>query len=94
MLRNKYPDRSRYAIVRGRVRVSFYGGSATTPAQLTVHLSEVINDRISVPPEFRPAFDSLPRTSTRGEVTASRFEVTLAFGKRFEPWIIAASAGK
>ena len=94
-LRNKYSDRSRYAIVRGRVRVSFYGGSATRSTQLSGHLSEVINDRISVPPEFRPAFDSLPRTYTWGEVTASRFDVTLAFGKRFEPWIVAASsAGK
>lgn len=93
-LRNKYPDHDRYAIVRARVRVSYYSGSATRSAQLTGHLSDVINDRISVPPEFRPSFDSLPRTSTRGEVTASRFEVTLAFGKRFEPWIVVASAGK
>lgn len=93
-LRNKYPDRNRYVIVRARVRVMYFSGSAIRSPELTGHLGEVINDRISVPPEFRSTFESLPRTSTWGEVTASRFDVKLAFGKRFEPWIVAASAGK
>jgi Domain of unknown function (DUF4824) len=95
-LREKYPDRNRYAIVRARVRVTYFGGSAIRDAELTGHLSEVINDHISVPPEFRVTFDTLPRTSTYNsqDGPVSRFDVTLAFGKRFEPWIIAASAAK
>ena len=95
-LRNKYPDRSRYAIVRGHVRVIYYSGSATSSALLSGILNQVINDRVSVPPEFRTTFDSLPRTYNYNwqEGPASRFEVMLAFGKRFEPWIVAASAGK
>ena len=95
-LRRRYPDRTRYAIVRGRVRV-YAGhdtGAAAKPAQLIGYLTEIINDRISVPPEFRKQFDALPRISTSGEVNASAFEVTLAFGKRFEPWITAASSAK
>jgi len=93
-LRNRYSDRNRCVIVRARVRVMYFRGSATRSAELAGHLSEVINDRISVPPEFGATFESLPRASTWGEVTASRFDVKLAFGKRFEPWIVAASAGK
>lgn len=95
-LRNKYPDRNHYAIVRALVRVNYYRGSATRSAQLTGHLTGVINDHISVPPEFRPTFESLPRTYNYNlqASPASRFDVTLAFGKRFEPWIVAASAGK
>ena len=91
-LRNKYPARSRYAITRARIGVNFYAGSATTAAQLTGRLSEIVNDRISVPPEFRTTFASLPRASTWGEAATSRFEATIAFGKRFEPWFVAASS--
>ena len=90
-LRSQYPDRNRYAIARGRVRISFYAGNATRSAQLTGYLSEVINERISVPPEFRPMLGAVPRMSTWGEVSASRFEIDLAFGRRFEPWIVAVS---
>jgi len=94
-LRIRYPDRTRYAIVRAVVRVSYYGGNAAQSAQLTGR-TDVLNDRINLPPEFRPAFESLPRTYYYNwqEDPKSHFDVTLAFGKRFEPWIVDASAGK
>ena len=94
-LRAKYPDRARYAIVRGRVRLNAYAGSATREPQLYGYL-EVINDHVNVPPEFAPVFDALSRAYGYNPYQAApvRYEVTLAFGRRFEPWIAAASAGQ
>jgi len=95
-LREKYPDRSRYAIVRGSIRVQSYGGRGKD-GELTGHIADLGNDRISVPPEFRREFESVPRTRGWGrpaDAGLTPFQVTVAFGKRLEPWIVAASAGK
>jgi hypothetical protein len=46
-----------------------------------------------VPLAFRKAIESAPRSVPPAAAPGARpFEVTVAFGKRFEPWIVAASA--
>lgn len=91
-LRSQYRDRGRYAIVRGSVRVVYYGRGAG--ARLSGHLEGLSNSSISVPREFRHVFASMPRGPVYGDVAqgALPLQVTVAFGKRFEPWIVAASA--
>ena len=95
-LRGKYPDRARYAIVRGSVRAHF-NRNRTGDAQWTGYIESLDNIRVSVPLEFRRAIGSVPHTVARGGTVqeGSPFQITVAFGKRFEPWIVAASsAGK
>lgn len=87
-LRAAYPDRSRYAIVRGEVRPSFYRRG---PERLSGIISGISASTINVPLEFRAAID-IPQvyygpTSTEPEP----FEASVAFGKRLEPWIVEAS---
>ena len=94
-LRAKFPDRTRYAIVLGKVRPS-YQSVRGKGARWTGYIEVIENARVNVPLEFRRAVESAPRSIARAtaapEVPA--IEVTVAFGKRFEPWILAAGAAK
>jgi len=90
-LRSKYPDRVHYAIARGRVRpvVTDSGHSL----RLSGSLSELSVDGIIVPLEFRNVFEhALPDLAT-GARSPARFDATVAFGKRLEPWLTAAVRG-
>jgi len=92
-LRAKYPDRTRHAIVQGKVRASYQPGRGKE-ARWTGYFEDVLNDQINVPLEFRKAIGSAPRSRPGAHQAGDDpvFAVTVAFGKRFEPWIIAASA--
>ncbi|MGH6631710.1 MAG: DUF4824 family protein, partial [Burkholderiales bacterium] len=98
-LRAKYPDRTRYAIMRGKIRpqLSTARGSA---GLWTGHIDSLDNTRVNVPPEFRKALVSTqysPLTTRAVPAKAEgapAFQVTVAFGKRFEPWIVAAERGR
>jgi len=94
-LRAKYPDRARYAIVKGIVRAQF-NRNRSGEGEFTGHVENLVNRQVNVPIEFRRAIGSVPRTAAWKEMAqeGSPFQITVAFGKRFEPWIIAASAGK
>jgi hypothetical protein len=77
-LRARYPDRARYAIVHGVVRPHTEWEKGVT--RIGGNISELHAERINVPLTYRQVFnDSKP------------YEVTVAFGKRLEPWIIRAS---
>jgi hypothetical protein len=91
-LRAKYPDRDRYAIVLGKVRLSYHFGRGKE-ARWTGYIEDLVNDQVNVPLAFRKAIESAPRSVPPAAAPGARpFEVTVAFGKRFEPWIVAASA--
>ncbi|MDD4978365.1 MAG: DUF4824 family protein [Gallionella sp.] len=78
VLRAKYTDRKRYAIVHGLIRpsvthdkgVSKFGG----------YISELHADAVNVPLAYRSVFEN-----------DAPYDVTVAFGKRLEPWITAAT---
>jgi hypothetical protein len=89
-LRALYPDRTRYAIVRGAVRPQVVGPD--TAATFQGYVTEVAAEQINVPYRFRAAFDSVRRSeSSRDEITASPFAASVAFGRRLEPWIMSAA---
>ena len=91
-LRAKYGDRSKYAIVQGQVRPAWR--SARVPKSHAGYVESLSVGAVNVPLELRGPFEGaspeneyLPATSTQ-----VRYEATVAFGKRLEPWITAASA--
>ncbi len=89
-LRAKYPDRNRYAIVTGKVRA--YGDGSGK--KLQGFIAEIHNSRINVPLELVPAIGSV--SGSRPRVLAAPegpgFEVSIAFGKRYEPWLLNVNA--
>ena len=88
-LRSKFPDRSRYAIVRGRVDPMGWKMSRTHSG----HVSAVNIESINVPLELRSVFegaepdnDFVPR-ATRNKAA---YDATVIFGRRLEPWLATA----
>jgi len=73
-LLQKYSDRQKYLIVRGVIRAFVNTGTGSKPLDGSV--SEILPQDIHVPPSLASAF------------SASSYTVTLAYGHRFEPWVI------
>jgi len=76
-LRTSYPDRNRYAIVRGLVRPNIVRGK---DGKVGGNISELHAENVNVPLAYRRVFDAV-----------APYQVTVAFGRRMEPWILAAS---
>lgn len=79
-LRAAYPDRAHHAIVHGLMIPS----TVRERNEILVggNITQLYAGRINVPFAYRQVF---------GDMVAC--EVTVAFGKRLEPWIVAASKG-
>jgi hypothetical protein len=77
-LRARYPDKSAYAIVRGKVRLDPW--SDKYKAALNGYVSELSVSALNVPVELRAVL---------GRDT-SGYTATVAFGQRLEPWFVAA----
>jgi uncharacterized protein DUF4824 len=94
-LRAQYPDRTRYAIVHGSVRAQHHPARGAA-GEWTGYIEGIDNGQINVPLEFRKAIGSVPQTSDwePPAQVGSPFQATVAFGKRFEPWVTAVSATK
>ncbi|MBI2314380.1 MAG: DUF4824 family protein [Betaproteobacteria bacterium] len=95
-LRAKYSDRSRYALVRGQVRPQFAGYGKST--RLAGYVSRLSVESVNVPHEFRGVLEPVLQRgagspSVSPSMKAAPFEATVAFGRRFEPWMTAAARG-
>ena len=79
-LLQKYSDRRKYLVVRCVVRayVNAFDPAArkAVPDRVEGSISEILPQNIHVPPSLSSAF------------SASSYSVTLAYGHRFEPWVI------
>jgi hypothetical protein len=88
-LRAKYPDRSRYAILRGKISAHVRRGDFSEPDAIhTVgEIRSIQGDRFNVPARYQRTL-ALNEFGTRPPRTPSDIvEITVAFGKRLEPWI-------
>ena len=74
-LRAKYPDRSRYAILRGTVRLRRWAAVMDT-AWIGGEIGRITGESMNVPAPYQE------------RLTAKTFGVTIGFGKRLEPYII------
>lgn len=77
-LRQRYPDRTHYAIVNGNIRP--YVMRDRTSARLYGTVTSVRCETINVPLQFR-------------ETVPHPFILEVAFGTRLEPWIVSGHAG-
>ncbi len=87
-LRARYPDRSMYAIVHGRVRAV----SREADADRAGAIDALSNGEVNVPVSMRATFDGLGPTYRGRRTNADgHFDATLAFGARSEPWLVSAA---
>lgn len=86
-LRARYPDLAHYAIVPGRIQPALHygkdGGRADTP-QPGGYLAGLLVPEINVPA------GTLPITPGARVEAQAKYALDIAWGKRFEPWIVAA----
>ena len=90
-LRAKYPDRSRFAIVRGQVRPepSWQRDGGAHPFFGIV--SSLSIDNLNVPLEFKSVFEGASAVRSDSEKNNVRYDVDVSFGHRLEPWITRAA---
>lgn len=95
-LRERYPDRTHYAIVKGHVRPSVMRDGTSVKIYGTV--TTVRCETINVPLQFR---ETVPHDGPAGMTVAfptraenkQPFSLVVAFGSRLEPWIVSGHAG-
>jgi len=100
-LRERHPDRSRFALTPAVVRLSLNTYPPDRP-ELVGHISEILIDEIHVPRGRRAYLDRIREEELRqrdsasaapqstwlpGEAQGPRYRVTLGFGRRYEPWV-------
>lgn len=89
-LRAKYPDRNRHAIMRAQIRP----WSSRSKGQLAGYIERLSIDEINVPHAYRAGFEGKTRQTFGDESAGRKFEASVAFGKRLEPWLVEVAAGK
>lgn len=82
-LRQRYPDRSRYALMRGTVRV-WQRCYSTDKSRLSGSV-DLSNDSINVPHAWRQQLAE--RLPDYHDNAREPFTVEISIGQRFEPWI-------
>lgn len=94
MLRAKYPDTRRYSIVRGQIQPRVIYNKEKQPL-MAGYVKDVSAQSINVPFGFRDVFEPIQKRNQEYGYTDNdkrpSFEATVAFGRRLEPWIVAAS---
>jgi hypothetical protein len=88
-LRSRYPDRTRYAFVRGTVRPAVVGGGPT--ARLLGSIDLLVRD-INVPHALRGTIVPTGTGARTGQRWAQPFTMTVGFGRRLEPFILNTTA--
>ncbi|VXB87180.1 conserved hypothetical protein [Pseudomonas sp. 8AS] len=85
-LRQRYPDRSRYALVPGTV--SAWCDCSGDVRQLTGQISQLHNSSLNVPHAWRSLLaERLP--ASYSDEQRPRFQARVNYGQRLEPWISA-----
>lgn len=97
-LRARYPDRSHYAIVQGEIRPQWIQRNNPGSTVLAGYISAVHADRIQVPLSYQSVLAFNPTSGAGGPykfqgrlVPELPFDVSVAFGRRLEPWIVSAA---
>ncbi len=92
VLRAKYPARDRYIIVHGRIYPAYRRSDGGQRDRWSGFIGGLDNDRISVPLQWRQVFESARNSGAVIANKGTAFEVVVAFGQRYEPWLVSATA--
>jgi hypothetical protein len=88
VLRQRYPDRRRYAIVRGQVRPWY--NHEDGQLKLSGSLRELSIQHINMPWQWRRQFaEAIDDRYGPDRGKRAAYQVELSFGRRLEPWVSA-----
>jgi len=88
-LSKKYNDQNRFIITKGIIKARY----TNNDKKIFAYISRLSLKNIYIPLKHRKIFDSIlnSRKSKMNGIQPPRYEVKLAFGSRFEPWIMSVS---
>ncbi|MDT8388158.1 MAG: DUF4824 family protein [Thiogranum sp.] len=86
-LRSSYPDTSRNIIMRGNVQARV-NSRVDDRWEVQGYIREITVSDINIPLAFRKTFDRFMKADHSNDNEAVRYQVTLAYGKRYEPWVV------
>jgi hypothetical protein len=89
-LRAKYPDRSRYAIAPGKVRIGLWQPRDSV-YRITGYISDLSVAEMNVPIELHDTLGTTRPMYGTEDAHFPAYEATVAFGRRLEPWFVTAS---
>lgn len=90
-LRAQYPDRGRYAIVRGQVQ-PHWNKRADNTFELAGSVTGTRFEKINVPFAFHRPLAAVVRHGEEGDsLELAPGAITVSFGHRLEPWIVAVA---
>jgi len=94
-LRAKYADRAGFLIVAAvfdlAVEASARPDATRQHRELRTRIEQVLVDTIHVSKRHRQIFDSLEAPAVP-DVAGPRYTATVAFGSRYEPWLVGAES--
>lgn len=90
VLRKKYPDRSKYIITKGQVRMWLNYDKKKDETTASGYVSELNVNRINISKRHRPTIDPLladKKNRYSYYDKPPRYAVKVSWGKRLEPWL-------
>jgi hypothetical protein len=93
-LRDRYPDRSRFLVIRGTITPQRRQENGRD--ELTGTISRLAVNLIHVPQQFHPVFNELSsrHQADTTRLPSPRYAVEVAVGSRLEPWLVAVSTAE
>ena len=86
-LRHKYPNRHRYIIAAAQIRIMAYNKQPKDPLYLTGTIRKLSIGSITAPFAVRKVLDPYMNRKAYQKRQKLKYQVTVAFGRRLEPWI-------
>jgi hypothetical protein len=87
ILRQQYPDRHKYIIAAAQIRIMAYGKRYKDPMHLTGTIRKLSIGSITVPYAIRKVLEPYMKRHAYQKRQKLQYQVTVAYGKRLEPWI-------
>ncbi len=91
-LRQQYRDRKKYILTKGIIKYRWnYSDDDRKKRELRGYICRLSCGKIHVPLKYRLALEQVlgGEISRKEDGVAPRFQVELAYGSRFEPWVVA-----
>jgi len=90
-LRDAYPDSSQYILMQALVRPIRNYNNEKEEDEWLGRITDLLIDTINIPLEYRAVFEPLENLEPRysQDDLTPRYKVSIAFGKRAEPWVIS-----
>ena len=90
-LRKAYPDTSQYIIIKAQIKPTWDYDEEKQKIWVG-RIEDLLINTINIPLEHRAIFEPLEEAEDRSyeDDQSPRYKVRVAFGKRSEPWVVAA----